>query len=125
MPALAMRAATGVTGAVLLLLGLAAWADPVRLGGSLGLAGIAPLGHATLRADLGAFFITAGALALAGTFRRDRALLLAPFLLMALALLGRCLALAFTPFDPAMVPPMLAEALMAAALGAGLRRGAL
>jgi hypothetical protein len=114
-----LRIAVGVTGIVLLVIALGAWHDPASTGGKLGLAGVGGLGLATLRADLGAFFATAGGLALAAAIRRSPVLLTAPLAMMVLALAGRCLALLLTPFENAMIPPMIAEAVMVAIFAAG------
>jgi hypothetical protein len=114
-----LRIAVAATGALLLLLALLAWTDPARLGGTLGISAPTALGMATLRADLGAFFATAGGLALVAAIRRAPGFLTAPLMLMALALAGRFAALAVTPFDSAMIPPMVAEAVMVAVFAAG------
>jgi drug/metabolite transporter superfamily protein YnfA len=74
---------------------------------------------ATLRADLGAFFATAGGFALWAAIRRAPGFLTAPLMLISLALAGRFLALAVTPFASAMIPPMVAEAVMVALFAAG------
>ena len=114
-----LRIAVGATGVLLLFLALVAWTDPTRLGGKLGIGAATALGMATLRADLGAFFATAGVLALLAAVRRAPGFLTAPLMLMSLALAGRLAALAVTPFDSAMIPPMVAEAVMVAVFAAG------
>ncbi len=114
-----IRGAVALTGLLLVGIGVGAWIDPARTGGSLGLSGAPGLGMATLRADLGAFFVGGGGLAIAAAARRDAGLLTAPVLLIGLALTGRFLALAVTPFDRAMVPPMVAEAVMVGVFAAG------
>ena len=114
-----VRIAVGATGTVLMLIGIAAWIDPTAMGAKLGIGAIAVLGHATLRADLGAFFLTAGSLAIAAAIQRRAALLTAPLAMMALALMGRGLSLIALPFDVSLVPPMVAEALMVAILASG------
>jgi hypothetical protein len=119
-----IRIAVALTGLLLLLIGIGAWIDPVKTGGSLGLSGAPGLGMATLRADLGAFFVGGGGLAIAAAGWRDRGLLTAPVLLIGLALSGRFLAMAVTPFDRAMVPPMVAEAVMLAVFATGRFRRA-
>ncbi len=116
---IAVRILVAATGALLLFLGVVAWADPLRLALKLGVQPAAPLGAATLRADLGAFFAVAGGMALLAAYRRAPALLTPPLLLIALALAGRCLALAVAPFDAAMIQPMVAEALMVGVFAAG------
>jgi hypothetical protein len=115
----AVRVAVALTGLLLLVIGVGAWLDPSNTGAKLGLAGVGGLGMATLRADLGAFFMGGGALAIAAAVSRAPLLLTAPTLLIGLALLGRCLALAVTPFEHAMLPPMAAEAVMLAIFAAG------
>jgi hypothetical protein len=114
-----LRLAVAITGALLLVLALVAWTDPARLGGALGIGAPAALGMATLRADLGAFFATAGGFALWAAIRRAPGFLTAPLMLISLALAGRFLALAVTPFASAMIPPMVAEAVMVALFAAG------
>ena len=114
-----LRLAVAATGALLLFIAFGAWVDPVRVAGSLGVAGSGSLGLATLRADIGAFFATPGILALLAAFRRSPGFLTAPLMLVCLALAGRFWALAVTPFETAMVPPMVAEAVMVAVFAAG------
>ena len=114
-----LRAAVGLTGLFLLAIGIAAFLDPIGTGAKLGLVGIASLGLATLRADLGAFFVGGGALAIAAAIKRAPLLLTAPMLSIGLALLGRFMALAVTPFDRTMVPPMVAEVVMVGIFAAG------
>ena len=107
-----LRLAVGLSGAALVLLALGLWIDPVDMGGLLGLAPENALGLATLRADLGAVFATAGGLALAALWRRSPGLLLAPLVLLGLMLAGRVLAMALGPFDLLCLPPMAVEAAM-------------
>jgi hypothetical protein len=114
-----VRICVGVTGAVLFLIAFLAWLQPEKLAAKLGVAASNPLGAATLRADLGAFFATAGGLALVAAILRAPRLLTAPLLLIGLALAGRILALELEPLDSAMIPPMVAEAMMAAVFLAG------
>ncbi len=114
-----VRVAVAATGAVLTLIGVVAWVDPARVAGKLGVAAANGLGLATLRADLGAFFVVGGGLALLAALRRAPALLNAPLLLIGFALAGRFLALALAPFEFTMVPPMIAEAVMVGVFAAG------
>ena len=114
-----LRLAVAVTGALLLLIAVGAWVDPDKVGGRLGLTAENMLGHATLRADLGAFFSVGGGLALVAAWRRNARLLTAPLLMIAVALAGRIVTLEFSEFDPTMLPPMLAEAVMVAVFAAG------
>ena len=117
----ALRVAIGISGAVMIVVFLRDWMDPVAVGAKLGFGPIAPLGFASLRADIGGFFGGVGMLALAAAIRADRGLLVAPLLLMILALLGRCVALALIPFDTVLVPPMVVEAFLAGLYFAGRR----
>lgn len=95
------------------------WLDPVAVGAQLGFGPIAKLGHASLRADVGGFFGTAGLLSLGAALRDDHRLLMAPMLLIGLALLGRVIALGFVGFDAVLVPPMVVEAVMLGLFAAG------
>jgi hypothetical protein len=112
---LMLRGAVVLTGAFLLLLGVGALIDPSRVAGSLGVGAIAPVGLATLRADLFGFFTTSGGLAVWAAIRQRPSLLNTPLLLIGMALFGRFVSLALQPFDVTLVPPMVAEALMLAA----------
>jgi hypothetical protein len=114
-----IRIAVLITGAALLLGGLAALVNPAAVAGQLGVAAANHLGAATLRGDLFGFFFTAGAFGLAGGIRRNGALLTVPMMLIGLALCGRIVALFVTPFEQALVPPMVAEAIMVSVFAAG------
>ncbi len=114
-----IRIAVAVTGLILFIIAIGAWLSPTATAAKLGVTATGALGLATLRADLGAFFAVSGGLALFAGIRRTPAYLTTPLLLIALALAGRCLALAFTPFDSTMLPPMVAEAAMVAVFATG------
>ena len=115
----AIRVAVGLTGLILFIIAIGAWINPAGTAAKLGVAGTGALGLATLRADLGAFFAVSGGLALFAAMRRAPVYLTTPLLLIALALAGRFLALACTPFQSTMVPPMVAEAIMVAVFATG------
>jgi hypothetical protein len=114
-----IRIAVALTGLILFAIALGAWINPASTAARLGVAGTGALGLATLRADLGAFFAVSGGLALFAALRRAPAYLTTPLLLIALALAGRVLALAITPFETAMAPPMVAAAVMVAVFATG------
>ncbi len=114
-----IRIAVAVTGLILFIIAIGAWLSPAATAAKLGVTATGALGVATLRADLGAFFAVSGGLALFAAIRRAPTYLTTPLLLIALALAGRLLALAFAPFDSTMAPPMIAEAIMVAVFGAG------
>ncbi len=88
---------------------------------SFGLRALGPLGLASMRADLFALFATVGVLSLAGAARDRADLLLAPLILIGLALAGRTLSLVMTGPSPDLVPPMVAEAVLIAILVLGRR----
>jgi hypothetical protein len=117
----ALRVAIGLSGMLMIVVFLRDWMDPVAVGAKLGFGPTAPLGFASLRADIGGFFGGAGIFALAAAVRDNRELLAAPLLLMVLALLGRCVALVFIPFDMVLLPPMVVEAGLAGLYLAGRR----
>ncbi len=114
-----IRLTVALTGLILFVIAIGAWINPASTAAKLGVAGTGPLGLATLRADLGAFFAVSGGLAIFAAIRRAPAYLTTPLLLIALALTGRFLALAITPFDTTMAPPMVAEAVMVAVFATG------
>jgi hypothetical protein len=113
-----LRLAVFVTGIALMLIGLVALTDPARVAAGLGITSVNLLGAASLRADLFGFFTTAGILSFLAAVRRMPELLMAPLLLMALALTGRVVALFVVPFDVTLLPPMAAEAVMTGLFGA-------
>jgi len=99
----ALRVAIGLSGMLMIVVFLRDWMDPVAVGAKLGFGPTAPLGFASLRADIGGFFGGAGIFALAA------------------ARLGRCVALVFIPFDMVLLPPMVVEAGLAGLYLAGRR----
>lgn len=86
-----------------------------------GLQALGPLGLASMRADLVALFATVGVLSLAGAMRDRADLLLAPLILLSLALAGRTLSLVMTGPSPDLIPPMVVEAVLIAILLLGRR----
>jgi hypothetical protein len=108
-----------VSAALLLLIGVGAWIDPVWTGSRLGLLGQGSLGVASLRADLGAFFLTAGGFALAAAALKRPAFLTPALALIGLAFAGRLGALATLPFEAAALPPFIAEIVMLGFFAAG------
>ena len=96
----------GLLGAFLFIV---AWGDPAQLDPMLGVAASKPLGLASIRADLGAFFALWAAFALVAAWRADRGLLMVPMLLLALAIAGRVVTL-FGGMTPDMIQPIVIEA---------------
>ena len=86
-----------------------------------GLQPLGSLGLASLRADLVALFATVGVLSLLGAVRDRADLLLAPLMLLGLALAGRTLSLVMTGPAPDLIPPMVVEAVLIAILVLGRR----
>lgn len=117
----ALRLAVGLFGVVFVALALGFLIDPVPAASKLGVGPLGPLGVATLRADLWAFFGTGGILSVASAVRNDARLLTAPLLMIAMALAGRLITVAVSGFDQTMVPPMVAEAIIAVLLVLGYR----
>jgi hypothetical protein len=87
----------------------------------LGLAGIGELGRASLRADVGGFFGGAGLMALIAAVRNDRRIVIAPAILIGLALAGRVFTLATEGAGPHVIQPMAIEAVLLILLLAGQR----
>jgi uncharacterized membrane protein len=116
-----LRVLVGGIGVLAVLLALRCWMAPEAFASELGIAPIGPLGLASLRADLGAFFGVVGVLALAAGIRARGELLLAPVLLVGVALAGRMLSIGLEGFSPDMMRPIVVEAVLLAVFGAGWR----
>jgi hypothetical protein len=101
--------------------GLAFLIAPARLGATFFLLPAGIQGLATMRADFTAFFMTGGAFALYGAWRGRAEPLTVPLLLLAIALIGRCVGIAIDGASPTAHEPMIAEAAMIAILLAGRR----
>ena len=105
-----IRGLVGLAGVLGLLVAVQLLLHPGVVGLKLGLAPVTVVGMATLRADVAGFFAVTGALSLAAAWRNDRALILAPLLLIGSALAGRCLNLAVQGVRPELIQPMVIEA---------------
>lgn len=116
-----IRGLVGVVGLLALAMALSFWIDPARPAAKLGLEAMGSLGLATIRADLGGFFGAAGALALLAAIRNRADLLLAPLVMIAIALSGRLITLLVSGPSPALIPPMVVEAVLLAILVLGRR----
>jgi len=116
-----IRAAIALVGSFNLAIGLAFLIDPARLGATFFLLPAGIQGLATMRADFTAFFMTGGAFALYGAWRGRSEPLTVPLLLLAIALIGRCIGIAVDGASPTAHEPMIAEAAMIAILLAGRR----
>lgn len=111
-----IRGLVGLVGVLGLLVATRLLLQPEAAGLRLGLTPNGPLGLATLRADVAGFFAVTGGLSLAAALHNDRRLVLAPLCLIAAALAGRCLNLAFQGLSPELIPPMAIEAALLALL---------
>ena len=118
---IAIRAAIALVGLFNLAVGLGFLVDPARLGARFFLMPAGNQGLATMRADFTAFFMTGGAFALYGAWRGRAEPLTVPLLLLAIALIGRCIGIAIDGASPTAHEPMIAEAAMIAILLAGRR----
>lgn len=118
---LALRIIVGIAGILGLLVAARLWMAPSEMASQLGLAPTGPLGLATIRADMGGFFAAGGAFALAAAIKARGSLLLPSVVLIALALLGRVIAVVVNGFVPEMVPPLAIEAVLLALFLAGWR----
>ena len=116
-----IRVAIALVGLFNLAVGLAFLIAPARLGAKFFLLPAGIQGLATMRADFTAFFMTGGAFALYGAWRGRAEPLTVPLLLLAIALIGRCIGIAVDGASPTAHEPMIAEAAMIAILLAGRR----
>lgn len=114
-----VRVVVGLLGLAGVLIALRIWMAPADVGAQLGLAAPEILGLATLRADVAGFFGGAGALSVIGAVRNRSAFLIAPFVLVAVALTGRVLTVALNGYSDAMLAPMAIEAVLLLVLGFG------
>ena len=112
---LVARLFLAVCGGLAAILFALVWFDLPRFGARLGPVATTPLAAATLRADIGGFFAAWSIAALLAAWRDDRRLVAAAMLLIGLALAGRLFTFALTR-DPAIMPPMAAEALLFVAM---------
>lgn len=116
-----IRGLVGIAGLLGLLVATRLLLQPEATGLKLGLTPVGSLGLATIRADVAGFFAVTGGLSLMAAWKNDRALILAPLLLIAAALAGRCLNLAVQGFSPELAPPMVIEAALLVLLAFGRR----
>jgi GGDEF domain-containing protein len=103
------RILTALVGTLGILLAIRMWIDPSQLGAQLGLVVENAKGLATIRADIAGFFGVAGLLTLAAALRQNQKLLLAPALLIAMALLGRVFSLISGDLSTEAIAPMAIE----------------
>jgi hypothetical protein len=111
-----MRVVIGLIGLFNIMIGLGFLLAPAQLAGQFFLSPIGIQGLATLRADFPGFFITGGVFAVMGAVKKDGAPLLVPLLLLTIAITGRAVSLLQDGVVPTAAAPMLAEAVMIAAL---------
>ncbi|WP_372916286.1 hypothetical protein [Sandarakinorhabdus sp.] len=111
-----MRGLIGLIGLFNIVIGLGFLLDPGKLAGQFFLSPMGQQGMATLRADFPGFFITGGVFALIGAVKKDGDALLVPLLLLSIAIIGRAVSLVLDGTAPTAWPPMIAEAVMIAAL---------
>lgn len=116
-----LRALVGIAGLLAVLVAARMWMAPEEAAAQLGVAATGPLGLASIRADMGGFFGAGGVFALAAAFKGRGGLLVAPVVLIGLALTGRLVAVAMNGFVPEMGPPMAIEAVLLVLFVAGWR----
>lgn len=114
-----LRVVVGVVGLLGLLVAARMWMAPVELAAQLGVAPANALGLATIRADMGGFFGGAGVIALISAIRGRGGLLIAPLVLIGIALSGRILTVVLDGFTQDMGPPMAIEAVLLVVFAAG------
>lgn len=114
-----LRVVVGVVGLLGLLVAARMWMAPIELAAQLGVAPAGPSGVATIRADMGGFFGGAGVFALIAAFKGRGGLLIAPLVLIGIALSGRLLTVVLNGFTQDMGPPMAIEAVLLVVFAAG------
>jgi arylsulfatase/uncharacterized sulfatase len=116
-----MRGLIGLTGLLALLIASRFWIDPAKIAATMDLTPGGPAGLGTLRADMAGFFGAAGVLMLAAVIRKEARWLTPVVLMLGIALTGRVLNLVLNGPSPALVPPMVIEAVLIVLTGLGLR----
>lgn len=116
---LLLRVLVGTAGLLGLLVLARIWMAPAEVASQLGVAASGPLGLATIRADMGGFFGAGGVFALIAAIKGRGGLLFASSVLIALALVGRVIAVAANGFATEMGPPMAIEAVLLVLFVAG------
>lgn len=114
---LVSRVLVALAGLLFVVIGVGMWFNTGEAAGNFGLTELAPMGYATVRADIGGFFLVAGLLSIVGVLTLNSNLLWPVQLLMLAALLGRVVTLGFggeLNADSAM--PMAVEVLVIAVL---------
>jgi len=105
------RISIGVLGALFVLLALGFWFGTDALARKMGLDLTTLAGRATVRADVGGFFLTGGVISVYAAIKRNAAYLWPILLLLIAAISGRALTLILDGAEPASFPPMIVEAL--------------
>ena len=116
-----MRGLIGLTGLLALLIASRFWIDPAKIAATMDLTAGGPAGLGTLRADMAGFFGASGVLMLAAVIRKEARWLTPVVLMLGIALTGRVLNLLLNGPGPALIPPMVIEAVMIILTGLGLR----
>lgn len=116
-----VRGLVGAVGVLGLLLAAMFLLRTEPAAAKFGLQALGPLGLASLRADLVALFGAVGILSLMGAVRDRGDLLMAPLILLGLALAGRIVSLLMTGLSPDLIPPMAVEVVLVAILALGHR----
>lgn len=88
------RIILGALGLIMLFMGVQYWFDPLTAAGAYGVTAKGVAGAALLRADIGGFFLSAGAFALLATVPLRRFWLWPMLILFGCALAGRIITLA-------------------------------
>ncbi len=114
-----LRGVVFLAGGLMAAVGVSMWLDPAGGAASLGVMADSPFGLATLRADLGAFFLTIAGFAILAAVLNRAHLLTAPLVLIALALAGRAATGMTDGFDQDMIRPMIVEGVLTAIFLAG------
>ena len=116
-----VRGLVGAVGLLGLFLALAFWIHPEQAAAKFGLQTLGSLGLASVRADIGALFGAVGILSLLGAVRNRGDLLLAPMIIIALALAARIFSLVMTGLSQDLIPPMVVEVVLLTILVLGRR----
>lgn len=104
------RILVGLAGLLFVALAMGFWFDSDASAARFGLTNLYYMGHATVRADIGGFFLTGGIISLYAAIRRNAACLWPNLLLLGSAITGRALTLLLNGGNTESYPPMIVEA---------------
>ena len=113
---LALQTVIGLGTLMLAGLGLMSMLSPGRMAGSFGVGTTGPVGLSTIRSAMGGMFLSCAAMLAAGQLTGLTLWFIPVAVTMSAIAAGRLISMAFDGFDTQVVPPLVIELVLAAAL---------